>query len=79
MTGMSLGPNATATTPRVTTTSPMLKPNGIASVRVSVRRVSRGQRTEAPRETPPGATDAPGELLSVIAKLRISDDHSAPR
>ena len=37
MTGMSLGPNATATTPRVTTTSPMLNPNGIASVRVAAR------------------------------------------
>ena len=42
MTGMSLGPNATATTPRVTTTSPMLNPNGIASVRVAARPASRG-------------------------------------
>jgi len=64
MTGMSLGPNATATTPRVTTTSPMLKPSGIASAGVSARPSSRDRRTEAPGETLPGATNAPEALLA---------------
>ena len=44
ITGMSFGPNATAMTPRVTTTSPMLNPSGMAEVGV------RGQvKTETRR------------------------------